>query len=145
MMKWTFGAWRSLASAPALGAGSREFESRRPDSRDQLPPGATIMSLHEVVINGTLKPDGTLQLDQKPGLPPGRVTVVLRQQSEASPPPRENWWQFMQRTRRELQATGSHFMNEKEVTAHIEWLREADHIDELLREADDGRQPKDHP
>ena len=25
------GVWRSLASAPALGAGGREFESRRPD------------------------------------------------------------------------------------------------------------------
>ena len=26
-----FGAWRSLASAPALGAGGRRFESSRPD------------------------------------------------------------------------------------------------------------------
>ena len=26
-----FGTWRSLVSAPALGAGSREFESHRPD------------------------------------------------------------------------------------------------------------------
>ena len=25
------GAWRSLASAPALGAGGRQFESDRPD------------------------------------------------------------------------------------------------------------------
>ena len=25
------GAWRSLASAPALGAGGREFKSLRPD------------------------------------------------------------------------------------------------------------------
>ena len=36
------------------------------------------MSLSEVVIEGTLKPDGTLELDQKPSLSPGRVTVVLR-------------------------------------------------------------------
>jgi hypothetical protein len=81
------------------------------------------MSLHEVVVEGTLKPDGTLQLDQKPSLPPGRVTVVLRQESGASPP-QEDWWQFMQRTRRELEAAGSDFMNDQEVTAHIEWLRE---------------------
>ena len=36
------------------------------------------MSLHEIVVEGTLKPDGTLELDQKPNLPPGRVQVVLR-------------------------------------------------------------------
>jgi hypothetical protein len=103
------------------------------------------MSLYEVVIEGTLKPDGTLQLDQNPGLPPGRVTVVLRQESTASPQPQEDWWQFMQRTRHELEAAGCRFLTDEEVTAHIEWLREGDHIDELLREADNGGQSKDHP
>jgi hypothetical protein len=28
---WLDGMWRSLVSAPALGAGGREFESRHPD------------------------------------------------------------------------------------------------------------------
>jgi hypothetical protein len=36
------------------------------------------MSLSEVAVQGTLKPDGTLELDHKPNLSPGRVTVVLR-------------------------------------------------------------------
>ncbi len=36
------------------------------------------MSPSEILVTGTLKPDGTLELDQKPGLPPGRVTVALR-------------------------------------------------------------------
>jgi hypothetical protein len=36
------------------------------------------MNLNEVVIEGTLKPDGTLELDQKPGLAPGRVKVTLQ-------------------------------------------------------------------
>src|SRR5438094_5064333 len=31
-----------------------------------------------VVVQGTLKPDGTLELDQKPSLMPGRVQVVLQ-------------------------------------------------------------------
>ena len=43
------------------------------------------MSLSEVVIDGTIKPDGTLELDEKPKLPPGRVTVILRQESEPDP------------------------------------------------------------
>jgi len=33
------------------------------------------MSFTETVIEGTLKPDGTLELDERPNLPPGRVTV----------------------------------------------------------------------
>lgn len=102
------------------------------------------MSLTESIVQGTLRPDGTLELDQKPDLPPGRVTVVLRQ--EAAPAaPQEDWWQFMQRTRRELEAAGSHFMNEEEVQNYIEWLREPDQIDEMLRLADEERQSKDHP
>lgn len=44
------------------------------------------MSRNEVVVEGTLHPDGTLKLDQKPNLPHGRVTVVLRQGTEANQP-----------------------------------------------------------
>lgn len=96
------------------------------------------MSLQEIVVAGTLEADGTVKLDHKPNLAPGRVTVVLRQ--EAKEAPQEDWWQFMQRTRRELDAAGSRFMNEAEVHAHLEWLREGDWIDSMLREAEE-----DHP
>jgi hypothetical protein len=102
------------------------------------------MSLTEVVVQGTLKPDGTLELDQKPSLPPGRVTVVLRQASEPTPP-NEDWWQFMQRVRAEREAAGYHFMNEEEMNAHLEWLREGDRIDDLLRQVDEERQRREQP
>ena len=49
------------------------------------------MSPGEVVIEGTLKPDGTL--DQKPNLSPGRVTVVLRPVPEL--PKGDPFWQMM--------------------------------------------------
>lgn len=94
------------------------------------------MSLSEITMEGTLKPDGTLELDAKPSLVPGRVTVVLRQETEA-PPPQEGWWPYLQRIRAEREAAGYPFMNEEEVNAHIEWLREGDPIDDLLREADE--------
>ena len=42
------------------------------------------MSLNEIAIEGTIQADGTLLLDQKPNLPAGRVTVVLRQESETT-------------------------------------------------------------
>ena len=54
------------------------------------------MSLAEIVIEGTLKPDGTLELDEKPNLPAGRVTVVLRQDVEATLPKDDPFWQRMQ-------------------------------------------------
>jgi hypothetical protein len=102
------------------------------------------MSLTEIVVQGTLQSDGTVTLDEKPNLPPGRVTVVLRQQTLPALP-QEGWWPYMQRARRELEAAGSHFMNEEEVNAYMEWLREGDQIDDLLRQADEERQRQEKP
>ena len=42
------------------------------------------MSLNEIVVEGILKPDGTLELDDKPGLSPGRVQVTVRSLSTSS-------------------------------------------------------------
>jgi hypothetical protein len=98
------------------------------------------MSLIETVVEGTLQPDGTLLLDAKPNLLPGRVTVMLRQKAE-TPPPQEDWWQHLQRIRAEREASGYPFMNDEEVQAHIDWLREGDYIDELLKHADERRDP----
>jgi hypothetical protein len=97
------------------------------------------MSLTEITVRGTLNPDGTLELDQRPNLSPGRVTVVLRQESEAPLPPLEDWFQFLQSARKKMEETGCHFLDEKEIQAHIDWLREGDRIDDLLREADERR------
>lgn len=36
------------------------------------------MNLQAVTIEGTLQPDGTLQLDRKPNLSPGRVQVIVQ-------------------------------------------------------------------
>ena len=58
------------------------------------------MSRNEVVVEGTLKSDGTLQLDSKPNLSPGRVTVILRPAAEPAPT-QEGWWPYMQRVRAE--------------------------------------------
>jgi hypothetical protein len=45
----------------------------------------------EVVLEGTVKPDGTVELDRKPGLAPGRVKVILQPVSEP-PNTQEGWW-----------------------------------------------------
>ena len=41
-----------------------------------------------VIVQATLKPDGTLELDQKPNLAPGRVQVVVQPLPAASSPSR---------------------------------------------------------
>ena len=102
------------------------------------------MSLTEIIVQGTLNPDGTLELDQKLNLSPGRVTVVLRQ--EAEPPPlQEDWFEFLKNARKKMEEAGCHFMDEKEMQAHIDWLREGDRIDDLIREADEQRQTPEQP
>jgi len=100
------------------------------------------MSLHEVMIEGTLQSDGTLQLDVKPNLSPGRVTLVLRQESESTAPLQEDWFEFMRNARKKMEDAGCHFMDEKEVQAHIEWLREGDRSDDLLREVEQRQTPE---
>ncbi|HEV3341327.1 MAG TPA: hypothetical protein VG125_13245 [Pirellulales bacterium] len=56
------------------------------------------MSPGEVMLGGTLKADGTLDLDQKPNLSPGRVIVVLRQESgtKAAEPLGAGFFQMME-------------------------------------------------
>jgi hypothetical protein len=98
------------------------------------------MSLGEDLIEGTLKADGTLELDKKPSLSPGRVTVVLRKESASVIAPEEDWFQFMQNARKKMEEAGCHFMNDTEVKTHIDWLREGDGIDELLRQADERQE-----
>ena len=53
------------------------------------------MMSHELVeVEGTLQPDGTLVLDEKPELPPGRVRVTV--QSVVVFPHDDPFWQRMQ-------------------------------------------------
>jgi hypothetical protein len=63
------------------------------------------MSLTEVVIEGTLKPDGTLELDQKPSLSPGRVRVIL-QPAHPGTPPRRGLADVIDAIRQSQQARG---------------------------------------
>jgi hypothetical protein len=92
------------------------------------------MSLTETVIEGTLNADGTLELDRTPNLRPGRVMVVLRQESGLAPAT-EGWWPYMQRVRAEREAAGYCFLNEAEMEQRLRWLRDEDErIDQIYQE-----------
>jgi hypothetical protein len=94
----------------------------------------TIMSYHTIEVEGTLRADGTLLLDEKPDLPPGRVRVRVL---PLVPPPAETLVDYVLRTRKELYAAGSKSLNDEEVTAWIEELRADDsRIEEAYRPAE---------
>jgi hypothetical protein len=95
-------------------------------------------------MDGTLKPDGTREWDQKPSLPPGRVQVVLRPAQEPAPA-QEGWWPYMQRIRAEREAAGYRFLTEAEMEAHIQCLREEGRLDEWLRQSGQELPSREHP
>lgn len=51
------------------------------------------MRLTETVIEGTLQPDGTLVLDEKPDMPAGRVQVIVQSLPEL--PEGDPFWDMM--------------------------------------------------
>ena len=92
---------------------------------------------------GTVRPDGTLDLDQKITVPPGRVKVRL-ESVEPLAPATETLVEFVERTRRELQAAGHKFMNDDEVTAWVEELRaDDDRIEEIYRQAEEEKKSRE--
>jgi hypothetical protein len=101
------------------------------------------MSGSTVVVRGVVKPNGTLELEGKPDLPVGPVEVVVRTLPSASNTG-EDWWQYLQRARRELEAMDYPFLKAEEVTAWIEELRsDDDRIEEAYRQAEEARRKQE--
>ena len=87
------------------------------------------MSEIETVIEGTIQADGSLVLDQKPNLPAGRVTVVLRRESEItrSQPVGEEFFRIMEEIRVRQKERGHVARSAEEVDAeHREARRQVD-------------------
>jgi hypothetical protein len=88
---------------------------------------------------GTVRPDGTLELDEKVDVPPGRVRVRVESVASPSPSP-DSLLDFINRTRAEMAARGSRFLNDQEVGAWIEELRaEDDRVEEIYKPDSNGR------
>lgn len=58
------------------------------------------------VIQGTLNPDGTLELKDRLSLPPGRVRVTVESLAAAAPPPSDDLIKVMDAIRRDQAARG---------------------------------------
>jgi hypothetical protein len=92
------------------------------------------MATDQVIVRGILKPDGRLELDSPPNLPAGPVEVVLRSLSSPAQN-KEDWWQYLQRVRAELEAAGGHYRTEEEIEAERQDFRRGDdRIEEIYRQ-----------
>lgn len=78
------------------------------------------MSTDQVTVKGTLKADGTLELDDKPALPPGPVQVIVK---SMHPVQKENTWDVLQRVWDERKAQGMPSRTREEIDAEINEMR----------------------
>jgi hypothetical protein len=92
------------------------------------------MSTRANELLGVVHPDGSLELTGKLTVPPGRVRVRV-ESLEPQPQPAEGLIEFVQRTRRELEAAGHRFRTREEIDAELEELRGEwdDRLDQLDR------------
>jgi hypothetical protein len=86
------------------------------------PKREVVMSPGSITIEGTLRPDGTLQFDEPPALPPGRVRVVLQQIGPTGTG--ERAWEVLERIREEQRRRGHQGRSKEEIDAEIQSLRD---------------------
>jgi hypothetical protein len=106
------------------------------------PDEAILMTPTQVVLTGTWKPDNTLELDEKPNLPPGRVRVTLElvaPESAAS----VGWWDVLQQMWKTLPAGGASGRTKEQIDTELDRLR--GEWEERLTELDRHRTPPEQP
>ena len=91
------------------------------------------MQVSEAMVRGTLKADGSLELAEKPDLPPGPVQVLLRTVPPDTPP-QDSWWEYLQQARKQIENSGRGLRSREEIDAEIEDLRSEDNrLEDALR------------
>ena len=72
-------------------------------------------------VQGTVRPDGQLDLDQPLRMPAGRVQVTV--QPLPPPPETDRFWKMMESIWTDLKADGRHSRSREEIDAEIAALR----------------------
>jgi hypothetical protein len=102
----------------------------------------------QVIVQGTLKTDGTLELDEKPNLPPGRVCVTVA--SMASPVYPERFWTMMEQIWSDLGRRGHVPRSVQEIEAERqafreEWDQRQEALEAIHRECEQLQQQANQP
>lgn len=74
----------------------------------------------EVVVQGTLKPDGTLELNQPVNLPPGEVRVIVQAMTHSS----ENVLTVLERIWAERKTKGMQGRSGQQIDSDIQSMRD---------------------
>lgn len=84
------------------------------------------MSVKQIEMTGTVRPDGVLELDGPVALGPGRVTVTVRPVQEQQPelPKDDPFWQMMRSIWDGQQARGHIPRSAEEIDAEVRESRE---------------------
>ena len=90
------------------------------------------MDLTQVEVQGTLKADGTLELDEKPALPAGRVKVVVQSLTSSA---KADPWAVLERIWAERNERGLQPRTGEQIDADINAMRDEweEHQQELDR------------
>ena len=81
------------------------------------------MTTNAIEIQGTLREDGTLLLDQKPNVPPGRVRVTVEPVSDLT---QTDVWQVLERIWAGQRVRGHVPRSREEIDAELEASRQED-------------------
>jgi hypothetical protein len=96
------------------------------------------MPTHAIEIQGTLREDGTLVLDNKPNLPPGRMKVTVEPLPDLT---QTDVWQVLERIWAGQRARGHVPRTREEIDAELEAARQEDEerMQEFERIHEEGR------
>lgn len=89
------------------------------------------MTAKAIEVQGTLREDGTLVLDDKPNLPPGRVKVIVEPVLDYT---QTEIWQFFERLWAEREALGIPPRSQEEIDSYLATLRDDDERCQLIEQ-----------
>jgi hypothetical protein len=97
--------------------------------------GGTGMIPEHVRVQGVLKSDGTLELDESPQMAPGRVRVELTREISSDPEAADSVWSVLEGIRKKREAEGVPRRTAEEIDAEINALRNEfeDRLEEIDR------------
>lgn len=104
------------------------------------------MNTNATEIQGTLREDGTLVLDEKPNLPPGRVKVTVEPLPDLT---QTDVWQVLERIWAGQRDRGHVPRSREEIDSELEGSRQEDEermqaLERIHQECRQVRQQKDH-
>lgn len=78
-----------------------------------------------IVVHGVVTADGTLQIAERLSLTPGPVEITIQPVPQAATP-QEDWWQYLQRARAEVERKGGAFRSQEDIESEREAFRSED-------------------